>query len=477
MDELQEAIGFDGAHPVDLKRLYLTPENRLHVHYVASSSDEEQLTLTLVPTSTKILRTEQASINSEAMLLQWLGSGGHVCPLAKERQRNPEALEKAPKGSDAEAKLSKHTCRFKKTLPRVVKHGRVKCPNDVEFLLTTRTGGAILSSAINTLSKPQQRRIDFQIGQLIRELSTCQSPNGHFGVASAVLKAAGIHHTMFILSPVPTKQVTNDAIYARWSDAFLSLLESVLRDAEDVALSLDYDRLRFHAGRFRKILDEVTVPCLVILDAGEYANTHIITSSDCTTRDLEVSMQRHGNTSFGTEKPQTVAAPLFEANRSARNAQRGNEHGPVPVPVPVPITTRQSPDTPRVIGIQDWHNSVFGDPLFTSVLTRHKNTDMLDGLMDQTGHVESKAIRQAIHLAKDFQHVDVRRLLYDCYHSVTTIVTEYYRMTVDGDDRELPARRRLVQAIVRLDDLDDHGRKLHPHPCPAHPIAKRKKSG
>ncbi|KAG8409612.1 hypothetical protein J3458_018707 [Metarhizium acridum] len=467
-------MGFDDAHPVDLKRLS-TPENRLHVHYIASSSNEEQLTLTLVPTSTKILRTEQASINSEAVLLQWLGSVGHVSPLTKERQRNPETLEKAPKGSDAEAKLSKHTCQFKKTLPRVVKHGRVKCPNDVEFLLTKRTSGAMLSSVINTLSKPQQRHIDFQIGQLIRGLSTYQSPNGHFGVASAVLKAAGIHHTMFIASTVPTEQVTNDAVYARWSDAFLWLLESVLRDAEDVSLSLEYDRLRFHAGRFKKILDEVTVPCLVILDAGEYVNTHIITSSDSTTQDLKVSMQRHGKTSFQTEKPQTVAAPLLEANRSARNERKDDERGPVPVLVP--ITTRQNPDTPRVIGIQDWHNSVFGDPLFTSVLTRNKNTDMLDGLMDQTGHVESKAVRQAIHLAKDFQHVDVRRLLYDCYHSVTAIVTGYYRMTVDGDDRELPARRRLVQAIVRLDDLDDQGRKLHPHPCPSHPIAKRKKSG
>ncbi|KHO01097.1 uncharacterized protein MAM_00098 [Metarhizium album ARSEF 1941] len=469
MNALREAMGFDDAHPLSLKRLDSAPENRLHVHYVASSSNEDQLTLSLVPASTKILRSEHASISAEAMLLQWL-SVGHVGLLAKEGQITHEASG----GSNSEAKWSKHASQFKNALPRVVKQGRVKCPGDVEFLLTKRARGALLSSLVDTLSKPQQRCIDFQIGQLIGELSAYQSPNGHFGVASAVLKAAGIRYTTSTSPPVlvPTEKVVNDSVHPRWSDAFLSLFESVLRDAEDVALSLEYDRLRFHAGRFKKILDEVTVPCLVILDAGEYVNVHIAPSGDSATQELKDFMQRHGQTHFGTEKPQHVAAALLEPYRPA---EKQADDKPDPVPA-APTTTCHSPNVPRVIGVQDWHNSVFGDPLFTSVLTRSKNTNIWDGLMNQNGHVESKAIREAIGLAKDSQHVDVRRLLYDCYHSATTIVKEYYRVTVDGDDRELPARRRLLQAIVRLDDLDDQGRMIHPNPCSAHPIEKRKKS-
>lgn len=472
MNELREAVGVDDVRQLDLKRLDSTPPNRLHVHYVATSSKEEQFTLTVVPTSIKRLRMEQSSIRSEAILLQWL-SNSHSTSAADERGPNHKVPEQPVPDSIEENKLSPSISDFKNMLPRVIKHGRAKFPNDVEFLLTKRVQGAVPSSTVNPLSKYQQRCIDFQIGRLIHQISTYQSPTGQFGIASAVLEA-DTQQKFSSSSQAIGSKATNIPVYNCWSDAFLSLLESVLRDAEDIAVSLQYEKIRQNASRFKHVLDEVTVPSLVVLDAGEPFNTQIVFPGDSAVRDLKTPVQQGGATCFRTEQPEPAALPLFTAKIPAimLHAADGIELKTSALP----MTMHSNPDIPKVIGIQDWHNCIFGDPMFTSVLTHSKNTEIRSGFIYQLGEVESKALEQAMHLAKDLQHVDVRRLLYECYHSVAIIVTEYYRMTVDGDDRELPARRRLVQALARLEDLDVLGRKVHPRPDSAHSVAKRQKS-
>lgn len=472
MNELREAVDVDDVHKLDLKRLDSTPPNRLHVHYVATSSEEEQFMLTVVPKSTKLLRMEQSSIRSEAILLQWL-SNSHGTSLADERERNHKGPERAAPDGIGESKPSPSIFEFKTSLPRVIKHGRAKIPNDVEFLLTKRVQGAVLSSTVNPLSKHQQRCIDFQIGKLIHNLSSYQSPSGQFGIASAVLEA-DIQHKNNTVSQTAGAKAANIPAFTCWSEAFLSLLESVLRDAEDIAVSLQYEKIRQNASRFKDVLDEVTVPSLVVLDAGEPFNTRIVLPGDSAVRELKTPVQQYSETCFKAEKPQPAAGPLLTPKTPVLGPPKANEMELKTTPLP--ITMYSNPDIPKVIGIQDWHNSVFGDPMFTSVLTKNENTDIWGGFVSQLGHNESKALKQAMYLAKDLRHVDVRRLLYECYHSVAAIVTEYYRMSVDGDDRELPARRRLVQALARLEDLDVLGRKMHPRPGSAHSAAKRQKS-
>jgi hypothetical protein len=250
----------------------------------------------------------------------------------------------------------------------------------------------------------------------------------------------------------------NNDVYTCWSGAFLSLLESVLRDAEDVAVMLEYEKVRRHASRFKPILDEVTFPCLVILDAGEYFNTRIASSDDSTTQGLRDPAQRFGQTCLGAAQSQSAPVSLLTANQYATEQRENDESEPASWPAST--TMHDIVHAPPVIDVQDWYNSIFGDPLFTSVLTKDENMDIWDGLFRPIGHGDSKAIKQAIQLKKNTQNANVRRLLYDCYHSVAAIVTEYYRMTVDSDDRELPARRRLVQALAKLNDLDDLGMKI-----------------
>ena len=64
----------------------------------------------------------------------------------------------------------------------------------------------------------------------------------------------------------------------------------------------------------------------------------------------------------------------------------------------------------------------------------------------------------------DPQNAESRCLLYECYHAATAIVREYYRRCSDSDDREMPARKRLTQALRKLDKMDDMGKERRPHP-------------
>jgi hypothetical protein len=67
----------------------------------------------------------------------------------------------------------------------------------------------------------------------------------------------------------PTSKVYADQGSETWSQAFRTLLESALRDAEDVLVSLPYDTIRYYAGAHNSALNEVLEPKLVPLDAGK----------------------------------------------------------------------------------------------------------------------------------------------------------------------------------------------------------------
>ncbi|OAQ66635.1 hypothetical protein VFPPC_14352 [Pochonia chlamydosporia 170] len=471
MNELRAALGVEAARQLTLQRLDLIPRNRLHVHYIATSSTNEQLVLTLVPSSSKLLRLENTSLKSEAELLQWLCNTRLNLQTVEER-RTPNEAAKPPQDHHKNDRLFEHGLKFKNTLPRVMKHGQAKFPNHVAFLLTKRPDSSVISSLSRPLSKAQRKCVDFQIGQLIRELSAYQSPIEQFGVASAVLESCNMHHNTVKATKEPHNETADSNVFACWSDAFYLLLESVLRDAEDVTLSLEYEKIRLHASRFRHILDEVTVPCLVILDAGENSNTCIVLPGNSGARDFRGSLQRQDKPNVESEKSQNTTVV---SSATSQTATKFEDPESTLKAVPATNAIQESQDIPQVVGIQDWYNSVFGDVLFTSVLTRDHNPDVWDGLIHQSCDIEPKAVKQAMQLAHDFRHANVRRLLYDCYHSIASIVTEYYRVAVDGDDRELPARRRLIQAIARLDDLDDIGRKIHARPSLATSAAKRQR--
>ncbi|GAB1211750.1 hypothetical protein ATERTT37_000874 [Aspergillus terreus] len=53
-----------------------------------------------------------------------------------------------------------------------------------------------------------------------------------------------------------------------WKEAFLSLVEGTLRDAEDAFVNLPYAEIRSHIHRLSPALEEITLPQLVLVDLG-----------------------------------------------------------------------------------------------------------------------------------------------------------------------------------------------------------------
>jgi hypothetical protein len=60
-----------------------------------------------------------------------------------------------------------------------------------------------------------------------------------------------------------------------WREAFLALLESALRDSEDMLVNVPYDSVRYYVGQHSHFLDEVTEPRLVALHACDPQNVLI----------------------------------------------------------------------------------------------------------------------------------------------------------------------------------------------------------
>lgn len=57
-----------------------------------------------------------------------------------------------------------------------------------------------------------------------------------------------------------------------WSEAFLALLEAILRDGEDMLVTVPYDSIRYYIGKSSHFLDDVTQPRLVALQACDLQN-------------------------------------------------------------------------------------------------------------------------------------------------------------------------------------------------------------
>ncbi|KAL2014260.1 hypothetical protein VTN00DRAFT_1785 [Thermoascus crustaceus] len=54
-----------------------------------------------------------------------------------------------------------------------------------------------------------------------------------------------------------------------WRHAFITLFEGVLRDAEDMFIHLPYTEIRQEIARLASVLEEITLPQLVIVDFGQ----------------------------------------------------------------------------------------------------------------------------------------------------------------------------------------------------------------
>ncbi|PQE13308.1 Aminoglycoside phosphotransferase protein [Rutstroemia sp. NJR-2017a BVV2] len=342
--------------------------------YTLNMSDDNKLLLSFAPSlAVRLLRHETSLQYSEATLVHFLETS------MSSRKEGSMCLESRQQDS--------LHLNLKDVVPKMLKHSSNNREMAYPYTIFEQTPGKTLSNLSIYLSIPERQLIDKQIGSLTRSLASLTSPTGTFGTAARVL-------------PDPFKQSSPSASVPRgegsptWTEAFNDLLESILRDGEDMAVLLPYDVVRAHYQRLSWRLDAVTLPRLVLLDLGE--KNILIENGD----------------------PTTTSSP----SRSS--------------------STRTQP--PKVTGLRSWSQGVFGDPLLSSVF-ENPSASFLEGW-------NSSADSEP--LIEDPANADVRLLLYRCYRAVVGIVTEYYRPQPDSSRRELENRRNLTSALADLEKVD-----------------------
>lgn len=486
----------DGIRVIPLPTTHHRPQRTYELTAAAPTTGDHGrgvhgvLVLALAPPSMlRLLRSEQCIIKSEAVVVKWIRnvllSGGDGSPSSSlssstqgpqrsGRRERPDhnytdANACSPKRQHCQARTqdepSPGDVDLLGLLPALVGHSQSGGALGAAYNILAHPGGLPLSSLPGGLTAPERRRVDFQAGRLTRRLSLLRSPSGKFGPATSVLcpsssaaarqqgRAAGDYDGDGAAAAAAAaaeeekgegeeEQQQRPGAADRWSLAFHALLEGVLRDAEDMAVTLSYQAIRRHLGRLGGCLDAVTVARLVVVDAAHDANV--------------MAERRGGGTSM----------------------QDGG--------------ARDHPAGIRLTGLRGWGNCTFGDPLMATVFSEEPSADFLRGFSgrgrqprDEKDDEDNDA-RDVLATCGDIverpEEAHVRLLLYQCYHATAAVVREFYRPQGGSTGRELAARRRLHAVLARLegvedDDDDDPKRRHHARPAGETSPAKKPKTG
>ncbi|UNI17349.1 hypothetical protein JDV02_003697 [Purpureocillium takamizusanense] len=436
------------------KGLDLVPAIGPHLNYHAEAAlDGADLTLSFSLRASRLLRSERSAMRSEVALLQWLAKPGEglLSPSLASRsgQLKQDGVYCSHCGGHHQT-CDGATGTLLPFLPRLIKYGTARDIGQGEYTITRPAPGTSRAALAAPPYAAQEDDLDLQTGRLLRCISSQVSPNGKFGTAFAVLSPqSGGDDSVGHMGERPSTP-DRDARYETWSDAFISLLESALRDAEDFKVAIRYEAIRDHVSRFKHFLDAVSVPRLVVVDAGEEHHTLVSAlGSKAHAADWQCDMHGPDEPLLTARHPtDSMAETNGEAATGSDTAASQPRVGQRRASVPLMVT-----------GIRGLGNSVFGDPLFASVLSRNDAAKIRFGFMPAMADRldDAAACTHHSNLLEDAGHAEVRRLLYECHHAVIAIVREYCRRQSDSDDREMPARKRLTQALRRLDSMDDAG--------------------
>lgn len=268
------------------------PSTRLPRLYYLNLADDEQLLLSFAPSlAVRLLRHEQTLLSSEATLISFLSYLVKSGP--KQSPPSPESTTRSQ---------SSGITNLSQLVPVMVKHSSNPREMGYPYTLFQPGVGEPLSELSIYLSRPEQRLIDKQIGSFVRDLALIASPSGNFGTVSRICNDPS--------TPAATTSSCAPPGSLNWTGAFMSLVEGILRDGEDMSVLLPYEVIRKHFDRLSWRLSVVTIPRLVIIDAGEPSN-------------VLVQWDREG-----------ASLPTNEG--------------------------------PKVTGLRDWSRGIFGDPLLSS---------------------------------------------------------------------------------------------------------------
>ncbi|KAF2175072.1 hypothetical protein K469DRAFT_703407 [Zopfia rhizophila CBS 207.26] len=189
-------------------------QGRLHQVYLTRLADGSSLVLKCPPPfNTRLLRHEQHALETEFKVLETL--------------RNHTQL----------------------SVPQVIKYDAQGGTLDLPFLMMSHLQGRRLSDMASYFSVSEQKAVDRTLGEYVRSLTALSATQ--FGLTHRVFAKKGS---------------------SSWREAFLALLESALRDAEDMLVTVPYDSIRYYLGKNSHFLDEVTEPRLVALNVCDPKN-------------------------------------------------------------------------------------------------------------------------------------------------------------------------------------------------------------
>ncbi|TGO18721.1 hypothetical protein BTUL_0008g01060 [Botrytis tulipae] len=298
------------------------PSTQLPRLYTLNMSNDNKLLLSFAPSlAVRLLRHETTLQYSEATLVHFLDTSSQ-----KSKGVNTNGVE------DVEHDLA--SIKLEDAIPKMLKHSSNNREMALPYTIFEPTAGKTLSALSVYLSLSDRHLIDKQVGSLTRSLASLTSPNGTFGTAARVL-------------PDPFKQSPPSAPLgsgsSTWSEAFNTLLESILRDGEDMAVLLPYDVVRSHYQRLSWRMDAVKLPRLVLLDLGE--------------RNVMIE----------------------------NGIKEGSSHIPT--------------ESLKVTGLRNWSQGVFGDPLLSNVFENPSEGFMEgwkagdeDDLIEDTGNAEVRLL-------------------------------------------------------------------------------------
>lgn len=460
------------------------PSPRHHKHYEARLSDGSVLLLRLPPPSmVKLLRSEKAaSVGAEAAVLAWIGSlgddidyRGSETASGAPRDGNPQLAPGRQhllgSNGSTEAQRSRGASQpavarpDTSLAPVLAVHSPAHTIAGPEFNVVRPTRGTPVASLSPPLESAERAAVDFQIGSLLQRLAGMRSPSGRFGPALGVLggritppsprRAGGAS-----ASGLESAGVWEPAGSSTWATAFASLLEGVLRDGEDMHVTLPYSSIRQHAWRLRHLLGAVTNACLVVVDGGEDENVLVVRKGPRQSAVSKRATKRHGRSSdegdadkrkkkksdHGKDpKGKGKSKEGKERKRSGHATSSAGDLDGEASDSGIIYTGTQNAEEIVVTGMRDWSNCIFGDPLFATAFHRNASDNLWSGFTSPPpGDPGPDPV-------EDGAHALTRMLLYECYHAVTRVVREFYRPGKDSSRRELAARKALNGVMARLE--------------------------
>ncbi|KAI1332275.1 hypothetical protein F5Y16DRAFT_173505 [Xylariaceae sp. FL0255] len=383
-------------------------------------ADGTVLILKLSPASLRQLRSEQWPVQSEVLVVEWLSQQPFTQGETYASKIRHGETSSGQSGSSAP--LPRGT--LAPYVPILIKHSSSSARNSTIYSLYQKPLGSPIASSAETLTREERSAIEFQKGRLMRHLADHLAPNKRFGLPVTVLShlpgAKDVHKT------AAKRTETGFEGANSWGKAFHSLLEGILRDGEDLAVTMSYERIRAMFHRFANILDAVTTPRLVVCDAAD-DDVVLVTRSR---PDPETKRE----TTPGSRTRIKVEQFLESENSEKFLAESGEGQGREP--------------TIRLTGLRDWSSCIFGDPLFAPAFS-HPTPEFERGF-----HGRSHSYASVI---EDQQNAPHRLLLYECYHAAVALVGQFYRPSTNSSEREITARRRLTAVLTKLEHASRDG--------------------